>query len=93
MSHAKQNWILRKICENFNFAKRPRGMQEQNCAFHEFVYICRQEFTSYAKNQIELKSSYNSLDSVLCCLEGFCYGNKPAASNEIDSHECWKGKD
>jgi len=42
---------LENSCENFSFAKKPRGLQEQNCVFREFIYIRRQEFTSYVKNQ------------------------------------------
>ena len=84
---------LENSCENFSFAKKPRGLQEQNCVFREFIYIRRQEFTSYVKNQSKWKSSYKSLDSVLCYLTGCCYDVKPTTSNEIDDHDCWKGKD
>jgi hypothetical protein len=45
-------------CENFNFPKRPCSLQEQKCVFRKFIYIPRQEFTSYVKNQSKLKSSY-----------------------------------
>jgi hypothetical protein len=79
---------LENSCENFNFPKRSRGLPEQKCAFHELIYIGRQEFTSYVKNQSTLKSSYKSLVSVLCYLPGCCYGNKPTTSNEVDNHEC-----
>ena len=54
--------FLENSCENFNFVKKPRGLQEQKSAFREFIYIRRQEFTYYVKNQSQLKSSYKSLD-------------------------------
>ena len=41
---------LEKSCENFNFSKRPRGVQEQKCVFREYIFTRRQEFTSYVKN-------------------------------------------
>jgi hypothetical protein len=65
MSHAKKTESLGNSCENFNFAKRPRGLQEQKCVFRDFIYIRRQEFTSYVKNQSKLKPYYKSLDSVI----------------------------
>ena len=84
---------LENSCENFNFPKRPRSLQEQKCVFRKFIYIRRKEFTSYMKNQSKLKSSYKSFYSVFCYLQGCCYGNKPTASNEIDNHELCIGKD
>ena len=78
---------LEKSCENFNFSKRPRGLQEQKYVFRECIYFRRQEFPPYVKNQVKLKSSYKSLDSVLCYLTGCCCGNKPTVKKD-EVHPC-----